>query len=54
VESGRAVALIKGDSKRKRTKEELEEVKDEETELKLDKQGFLLEYKRIKRNNEDL
>jgi predicted phosphohydrolase len=46
--------LIKGGSKRKRTKEELEEVKQEEEYLKIDKQEFLQEVKRLKRNNEEL
>ncbi len=40
--------LLKSTSKRKRTKEELEDVKMEEEALKEDKQGFLLEFKRLK------
>lgn len=40
-ENGRATNLLKGGSKRKRTRAELEEVKKEEEELKNDKQTFL-------------
>ncbi len=46
------MTLIKGASKRKRTKEELEEVKQEEEFLKEDRQSFLQEVKRLKRDNE--
>jgi hypothetical protein len=35
------VNLVKGSSKRKRNREELEEVKDEEEEFKQDRQGYL-------------
>jgi hypothetical protein len=35
------VNLVKGSSKRKRNREELEEVKGEEDEFKQDRQGYL-------------
>jgi hypothetical protein len=41
-------------SKRKRKREELEEVKEEESLFKKDKQRFLLEYKRLKEQNDEL
>jgi hypothetical protein len=37
VENGRASNLMKSSTKRKRTRDELEEVKQEEDELKTDK-----------------
>ena len=48
VENGRASNLMKSSTKRKRTREELEEVKQEEEELKTDKQVFLQMVKRLK------
>ena len=48
MENGRASNLMKSSSKRKRTREELEEVKQEEGELKNDKQFFLQMVKRLK------
>jgi hypothetical protein len=48
VEKGRASNLMKSSAKRKRTREELEEVKQEEEELKNDKQFFLQMVKRLK------
>jgi len=45
---------LKPSSKRKRTREELEEVKDEELDLKEDKQKFLQETKRLKQDKHDL
>ena len=54
VEHGRSANLLKGSSKRKRTREELEEVKDEEEELRQDKQSFLQEVKRLKESHADL
>jgi hypothetical protein len=45
---------MKGGSKRKRTRQELEEVKDEEDELKLDRQSFLQEVKRLKEEKAEL
>ncbi len=41
VENGRASNLMKSSTKRKRTREELEEVKQEEEALKNDRQLFL-------------
>ena len=46
------VSLIKKSSKRKHTRNELEEVKDEKGLFKQDKQRFLLEYKRLKEQND--
>ncbi len=43
--------LMKTSSKRKRTREELEEVKQEEEELRGDKQSFLQEVKRLKQEH---
>ena len=40
---------MKPSSKKKRTKDEMEEVKQEEEKLNVDKQKFLLEYKSMKR-----
>ncbi len=54
VEPGRSVSLIKSASKRKRTRTELKEVKGEESILRQDKQQFLMEFKRLKEQNEDL
>ncbi len=48
VENGRASNLLKSSVKRKRTREELEQVKNEEEELKDDKQGFLQMVRRLK------
>ena len=45
---------MKGSSKRKRTREELEEVKQEEDFLKDDRQLFLQEFKRLRKENEEL
>lgn len=42
---------MKASSKRKRTKDELEEVKDEELELKHDRHAFLQQVKRLKEEN---
>jgi hypothetical protein len=41
VENGRASNLMKSSAKRKRTREELEEVKNEEAELREDRQSYL-------------
>jgi hypothetical protein len=54
VEPGRSVSLIKSASKRKRTHNELEEVKGEEKILREDKQQFLMEFKRLREQNEEL
>ncbi len=48
AQNGRGVNLLKGSSKRKRTKAELEDVKQEEEELKENRQEFLKEYRRLK------
>jgi hypothetical protein len=48
VENGRASLLMKTSSKRKRTKDELEEVKQEEEAMRNDVQGYLMEVKRLK------
>ena len=43
--------LMKGSSKRKRTKAELEEVKQEEEALRGDVQGYLMDVKRLKQEH---
>jgi predicted nuclease with TOPRIM domain len=48
VEKGRASLMLKGSSKRKRNRDELEEVKQEEDALKEDRHLFLKEFKRLK------
>ena len=48
---GKAAFLLKDSSKKKRSREEIEEVKAEEQLLKKDKQGFLKEFKKLKQNN---
>jgi hypothetical protein len=45
---------MKSSSKRKRTKDEIEEVKQEEEALKDDRHMFLMEYKRMKQENADM
>ncbi len=40
--------MMKTSSKRKRTKDELEEVKQEEEAMRTDVQGYLMEVKRLK------
>jgi hypothetical protein len=42
---------LKESSKKKRSREEIEEVKLEEDLLKRDKQGFLREFKKLKENH---
>ena len=54
VENGSAVNLLKASSKRKRTRRELEEVKNEEDALNDDKQAFLQEVKRLKQEKRQL
>jgi hypothetical protein len=44
---GKGAYMLKGSSKRKRTHAEVEEVKDEEEELKQDKQTFLKRKKQM-------
>ncbi len=46
--------MMKGTSKRKRTREEIEEVKQEEEELKNDRQGYLQQIKRLKEDKDRL
>ena len=48
MENGRSSLLMKTSSKRKRTKDELEEVKQEEEAMRTDVQGYLMEVKRLK------
>ena len=48
---GEAAFLLKDSSKKKRSREEIEEVKAEEQLLKKDNQGFLKEFKKLKQNN---
>ena len=54
VENGRASNLMKGSSKRKRTKQELEEVKHEEEAMRGDIQGYLMEVKRLKQEHAEM
>jgi hypothetical protein len=54
VENGRASLLMKPSSKRKRTKQELEEVKQEEEAMRGDVQGYLTEVKRIKQEHAEM
>ena len=51
---GRAANLVKGSSKRKRTKEEIEEVKGEEEELEDDRHSFLKRIKKLKEDKAEL
>ena len=50
VDKGRSAFLLKPSSKHKRKRNEMEEVKDEEELLKRDKQNYLLEVKKLKKN----
>jgi septal ring factor EnvC (AmiA/AmiB activator) len=54
AENGRASLLMKSTSKRKRTHNELEEVKQEEEALKDDRQSFLQEVKRLKQEHAEM
>ncbi len=45
---------MKGSSKRKRTKAELEEVKQEEEALRGDVQGYLMDVKRLKQERAEM
>jgi hypothetical protein len=51
---GKSAYLIKDSSSRKRKFKELEEVKQEESELKENKQAFLAQYKMLKESNASL
>jgi hypothetical protein len=46
--------LMKGSSKRKRTKEQLEEVKQEEEAMRGDIQGYLQDVKRLKQEHAEM
>ena len=46
--------LMKGSSKRKRTKEQLEEVKQEEEAMRGDIQGYLQDLKRLKQEHAEM
>ncbi len=46
--------LMKGSSKRKRTKAELEEVKQEEEALRGDVQGYLMDPKRLEQEHAEM
>ena len=54
VENGRASLLMKSSSKRKRTRDELEEVKQEEEALKDNRHSFLQEVKRLKQEHAEM
>ena len=47
-EKGKQHASLKVGSKKKRSKEQMNEVREEEVKLKADKQAFLIEMKRLK------
>jgi hypothetical protein len=51
---GRSADLLKDSTKRKRTREEVKEVADEEEKLKENKQGYLKENKRLRTERDDL
>ena len=50
MEKGRAINALKGTSSRKRKRHEIEEIKEEEAELKKDKLKYLQRVKRLKLN----
>lgn len=54
MENGRASLLMKPNSKRKRTKAELEEVKHEEEAMRGDIQGYLQDVKRLKQEHAEM
>jgi predicted nuclease with TOPRIM domain len=54
VENGRASLLLKSSSKRKRTKDELEEVKLEESALMEDRHSYLQQVKRLKQEHAEM
>ncbi len=45
---------MKPSSKRKRTKQELEEVKQEEEAMRVDVQGYLMDVKRLKQEHAEM
>ena len=54
MENGRASLLLKSSSKRKRTKDELEEVKLEESALMEDRHSYLQQVKRLKQEHAEM
>lgn len=54
MENGRASNLMKESSKRKRTKEQLEEVKQEEEAMRGDIHGYLMDVKRLKQEHAEM
>jgi hypothetical protein len=54
VENGRASNLMKDSSKRKRAKAELDEVKHEEEALRGDVQRYLMDVKRLKKEQAEM
>ena len=46
--------MLKSSSKRKRTREELEEVKQEEDHLREDRHSFLKDFKRMKQEHAEM
>ena len=50
AERGRAAALLKPASKRKRTISEIADVREEEKELKKDKQSYFQQVKKLKKD----
>ena len=54
MENGRASLLLKSSSKRKRTKEELEEVKLEESALMEDRHSYLHQVKCLKQEHAEM
>ena len=51
---GKAVDMMKDSSKRKRTRKEMEDVKEFEQSLKEDRQQFLQQTKRLKQERDEL
>ena len=51
---GKAAYLLKGSSKKKRTRDEIEEVKHEEEKLSENKQEFLRKHKRLRGVEDEL
>ena len=54
VSKGKSADMMKESSKRKRTRQEMEEVKEFETSLKEDRQKFLHQAKRMKQERDVL
>jgi hypothetical protein len=51
---GKGAFLLKGSSKKKRSRQEMEEVKHEEEHLERDKQDFLRQVKMMKAAHEEM